>query len=637
MLNEAQKIVVTHRNGALLVLAGAGTGKTRTLTHRFAGLVSEGTAPERILLLTFTKKAAGEMHERAVKLLQNQGLASQFNFSGGTFHSTAFKWLMRLKKVESAFNIIDDRDQARLLKSLMDSERLSELTACNISINDLMHIDGLAKNLRESTAYVIKRFFIHAQSSIPLISLLLKELNLYKKKNGLVNFDDILEYWLELLTSPAGEQIRKSYDFIMVDEYQDTSRLQVELLKELSRGHNNIMAVGDDCQSIYSFRGALSDQMRSFCEDFNDAKIVKLEDNYRSSQPILDVCNEVIATSSQVFPKRLSSAIKKLGPDPLLVEGKNQFDVADQVLYRIQNNRENGIPLHEQAVIFRSSMHAMPLEKKLISSGIPYRKYGGLKLTEAAHVRDFMAIISCCFTHNPASWLRVLQLLPGVGDVTAQKALVRVQENKLDKFKFPAKAQELALELIELTREDYSDVPDEAFLKECAALYGQLLYLNYDDASSRLHDIRNLCSSLMETPSLSEFAAEILLDKVDPDEDETESALILSTIHSAKGKEWDCVYILNVADGAIPLRRSTIDIEEERRLLYVAMTRAREQLFLFWPAYSGFYGEQANHLSPFLIVLNKQKRQKELEPYSDFNDDGPDDELIYVYDDSGVF
>ena len=367
MLNQAQSQVVQHRQGALLVLAGAGTGKTRTLTHRFASLVAEGIEPERILLLTFTRKAAAEMNERAAQLLDNLGQAADLHHVGGTFHATAFRWLKRLQVTDSAFNIVDDRDCKRLLQmDLQDSDK--QLLNSNWYVRQRCPSpQQLKREPSRRSARCHRQVFPQARTEGNWLREKIFNLSKRKKLPGLLDYDDILETWLKVLQSSQGDIIRKAYDYVMVDEYQDTSRVQVEILKELVKGHENIMAVGDDCQSIYSFRGALSAQMRDFVNDFKDAQIVKLEDNYRSSQPILDACNDVISESAEVYPKELQSADHKIGPAPLLIEGKDTTQVSHQLLDKVYNNLHQGIPLHQQAVLFRVK-HAISNIRKITST-----------------------------------------------------------------------------------------------------------------------------------------------------------------------------------------------------------------------------------------------------------------------------
>ena len=632
MLNHAQSQVADHRDGALLVLAGAGTGKTRTLTHRFASMVADGISPERILLLTFTRKAAAEMNERAAKLLDNIGQSTDIQNVGGTFHSTAFRWLRRLNITDSAFNIVDDRDCKRLFQlDLIDGEK-SLLDSIGMSVKDVLHLNSLSVNLQEDPCEVIAKFFPQASNETKWLSEKVFALRQRKKNGGMLDYDDILEEWLKLLRSSQGQVIRNAYDYVMVDEYQDTSRVQVEILKELVKDHDNIMAVGDDCQSIYSFRGALSAQMRDFVNDFEGAEIVKLEDNYRSSQPILNACNDVISESTEVYPKELQSASSKFGPDPLLVEGKDIQHVVHLLLDKIYNNMHQGIPLDQQAVLFRSSMQALSLEKLLVQERLPYKKYGGIKLTEAAHVRDFMSLISCCFSENLAAWLRVLRLIPGVGEKTAERLAESLSQAKTPKSKIPVKAVDFIEHLLTISETAWADEPSRELISQCLEWYESVIPSNYEDFSNRMLDIKQLSSQLLDAASLSDFAADLLLDQVDPNEDDFESSLILSTIHSAKGKEWEAVYILNVADGAIPVHRLTTNFEEERRLLYVAMTRAKEQLFLFWPAFKGYNSDKPNHLSPFLNVLKRGTSIPE-QLAADFQDDSFSGDNIYVYDD----
>ena len=634
MLNEGQQKVALHDHGAILVIAGAGTGKTRTLTHRFAHLVSKGTVPERILLLTFTRKAAGEMQERAATLLNEQGIYSNLAQTGGTFHSVAFKWLRKFGKIDSGFSIVDEKDLKSLMKISLTDEQRSELTAASLTLKDLLQIRSLSVNLQTDIETVTARFFPASLLYMETISQILRKLEEDKDKSGMFDYDDILLQWLNLLNAPEGEIIRNAYDYVMVDEYQDTSRIKVDILKGLVRSHGNIMAVGDDCQSIYSFRGALADQMRDFEKDFEDSAIVKLEENYRSSQEILNFCNDVIAESRDVYPKELQSAVNKQGPRPLLVKANDEEDVAYRLVQKILDNLSLGIPLDQQAVLFRSSMQAMTLERRLGNENISYKKFGGIKLTESAHTRDFLSIISCCFCKNAAAWLRTLKMLPGVGIKTAAKALTAVEDGLISEFKFPASAEDASLELINLVTSQPTDNPDPHFIEGCLNWYKSYLFKEYDNASTRLYELNELCTQLNQVESLSEFAAEILLDSFEVEEDEYETSLVLSTIHSAKGKEWDCVYIVNVSDGAIPIKRPTVDLEEERRLLYVAMTRAKEQLYLYWPSLNRNY--TSNNLSPFLMILDEKEKREQYDPYTVRDQDEPDD-LFYVYDDSGIF
>ena len=635
MLNVAQQRAVDHHHGPLLVIAGAGTGKTRTLTHRFARLIAQGAAPERILLLTFTRKAANEMQERAEKLLIEQGHSLNHLQIGGTFHATAFRWLYRLQKVASGFSIVDDSDMKKLIKSQLTEDEGMILTHAGLSVGDLMQIQGLKVNMMSSTQKVIDRFFPQALNYHEEIDLLMAKIHQRKKRDGLFDYDDILSEWLKLLQSAGGDTVRRAYDFVMVDEYQDTSTIQVEILKELVRDHHNLMAVGDDCQSIYSFRGALADQMKNFSKDFDQAEVIKLEDNYRSCQPILDFCNNVIAESVEVFPKELQSANGRGGHYPLLVSGKNVFDVSFKIMQRIYENVSNGIPLNEQAVLYRSSQHVLALEKKLIEQNIPYTKYGGQKITEAAHVRDFMAILSCCYTFSPTAWMRVLQLLAGIGQKTSEKIIDSLRSGVIDHSLFPKKCRQKLTELCELIDQENDDSPDPQLLEECLNWYGEILHRKYEKSHNRYFELQELCNHILNVDSISEFAAQILLDHADPEEDEFDSRLILSTIHSAKGKEWDCVYIANVADGAIPLNRPTCHPEEERRLLYVAMTRARQQLYLYWPQHDDIKMTD-NQCSPFLQILNPNVKNASLDPYMLKTKDHPDD-LLYVYGESDTF
>ena len=635
MLNEAQAEVTKHLKGALLVIAGAGTGKTRTLIHRYVKLIESGVPPHKILLLTFTRKASHEMQERALSLLQNYGLNTNIDQIGGTFHSVAFKWLRILGVMNSGFSIVDEKDQRKLVNLDLSKEEKALLTQLSMTVSNVLQIRSLMINLQVTVDEVIARFFPAAFSYSELIKTILSRLEKRKKDGDINDYDDILNKWLQTLKTESGDAIRKAYDYVMVDEYQDTSKVQVEILKELVKDHENIMAVGDDCQSIYSFRGALADQMMDFTNDFSHSKIVKLEHNYRSSQAILDMCNDVISGSTEVYPKELQSANEIIGPEPKLISAHNEQETAYRLLETVLDNLNRGIPLNQQAVLFRSSIQVQSLERILVKERIPYKKYGGVKITEAAHLKDFMSLISCCFCKNTTAWLRTLEMIPGIGTRKAMQILTKHDSGSLNFEKFPPNSQERLEDLFRIIDSKPEDHPEESFIQACVKWYKTYLFEHYENASSRFFELENLCGELLNVESLNDFAAEILLDKVDIEEDEYESNLILSTIHSAKGKEWDCVYIVNVSDGAIPLKRSSVDFEEERRLLYVAMTRAKERLYLYRPKFKNFENTPTS-LSPFLKLVERKDYTKPETEKVEKNSDDPDD-LIYVYDDSGIF
>ena len=635
MLNEAQAEVTKHLKGALLVIAGAGTGKTRTLIHRYVKLIESGVPPHKILLLTFTRKASHEMQERALSLLQNYGLNTNIDQIGGTFHSVAFKWLRILGVMNSGFSIVDEKDQRKLVNVDLSKEEKALLTQLSMTVSNVLQIRSLMINLQVTVDEVIARFFPAAFSYSELIKTILSRLEKRKKDGDINDYDDILNKWLQTLKTESGDAIRKAYDYVMVDEYQDTSKVQVEILKELVKDHENIMAVGDDCQSIYSFRGALADQMMDFTNDFSHSKIVKLEHNYRSSQAILDMCNDVISGSTEVYPKELQSANEIIGPEPKLISAHNEQETAYRLLETVLDNLNRGIPLNQQAVLFRSSIQVQSLERILVKERIPYKKYGGVKITEAAHLKDFMSLISCCFCKNTTAWLRTLEMIPGIGTRKAMQILTKHDSGSLNFEKFPPNSQERLEDLFRIIDSKPEDHPEESFIQACVKWYKTYLFEHYENASSRFFELENLCGELLNVESLNDFAAEILLDKVDIEEDEYESNLILSTIHSAKGKEWDCVYIVNVSDGAIPLKRSSVDFEEERRLLYVAMTRAKERLYLYRPKFKNFENTPTS-LSPFLKLVERKDYTKPETEKVEKNSDDPDD-LIYVYDDSGIF
>ena len=603
-LNPAQREAVVHGNGPLLIIAGAGSGKTNTLAHRVSQLILGGADARRMLLLTFSRRAAAEMSLRVQRILARAqgGRATAQVTWAGTFHAVANR-LLRLHATEigldPAFTVLDRSDAAD-------------------SIDVVRHDLGLAKSERrfpkKSTCLAIYSRVVNAQE--PLATTLddafpwcrehaneLKQLFAayveLKQRQHVLDYDDLLLYWRHLMEEEAiASRVRRRFDHVLVDEYQDTNALQAQILVRLRPDGNGVTVVGDDAQAIYAFRAATVRNILDFPQQFSPpARVVTLEENYRSTQSILDAANAVIALAAERFTKDLRST-RRSEAKPLLVSAADEDAQVDYVVTRVLEAREAGVPLKRQAVLFRAAHHSDALEIELARRNVPFVKYGGLKFLEAAHVKDALCVLRWGENlRDRVAAFRVLQLLPGVGPGSAQRAVDALAEwaFSLDAFarhRPPAAARGDWPSLCELLGRLRGDVTWLAQLGLVRRWYQPHLQRIYDHAQVRAQDLDQLEQIAAHYPSRERFLSELTLDPPQATGDHAgpplrdEDFLILSTIHSAKGQEWDQVFILNVADGSIPSDMSTErpeQIEEERRLLYVAMTRARDQLHLIHP------------------------------------------------------
>jgi DNA helicase II / ATP-dependent DNA helicase PcrA len=611
-LNPEQAEAATHGDGPLLIVAGAGTGKTRTLIYRVAHLIERGVTPERILLLTFTRRAAQEMLSRVERLV---GAASA-RVHGGTFHATGRRLLRMYGQqagVARDFSIMDQGD----------AEGLMGLARANLGVGK----QEKRFPKKETLHYLYSR---HVNTGIAVEDILGNELPQFmehtdavvrifadytsrKAERNLVDYDDLLLFWQIMLeqSPPIAERIAALYDHLLVDEYQDTNVLQSSILRGMCRQHRNITVVGDDAQSIYSFRGADVHNILDFPKQFSGARLVTLEQNYRSTQPILDVTNTVISRAEERYTKNLWTH-RTGGEVPWLVTARDEKQQTRFVVDRVLELYEEGTPLREMAVLFRASYMSADLEIELANRKIPFDKWGGLKFLEAAHVKDVLAFLRVL--ENPrdeVSWTRLLMLMPGIGDVTARAATAAMAERGWDPDAFthwlpPQRAREAHERLSSLLRSLRRKRPSSggsgrdtegqsvgAEIETIRGLYDEILRERYDRPEARLADLEQLRVSAAGYPNRAAFLAAIALeppqstqDLAGGDNDEEDDALILSTAHSAKGKEWDAVFVIWAADGFFPLARSAGDadeLEEERRLMYVAMTRARNHLFVTYP------------------------------------------------------
>lgn len=611
-LNSVQRIAVEHGTGCaaepLLVIAGAGSGKTSTLAHRVAHVIAQGANPDAILLLTFSRRAADEMARRAERILR-QLAADRPRLAGaklqwtGTFHSIGARLLREYAGrtgLDSGFTIHDRSDSADLM-NLVRHELGASCKAKRFPLkNTCLSIYSAAVNTMGPLEEVLQRRFpwcTEWQDELRQLFLAYVEA---KQKQRVLDYDDLLLYWAQMVAEPAlASEIGARFDHILVDEYQDTNALQASILLALKPHGRGLTVVGDDAQSIYAFRGATVRNILDFPMHFDPpAKIVTLEQNYRSTQPILAAANGVIGLAAEQYNKELWSD-KATGERPQLITVRDETDQAGFVVEQVLERREMGIRLKSQAVLFRASHHSATLEIELVRRNIPFVKFGGLKFLESAHVKDVLSVLR--WIENPrdrVAGFRVMQLIPGIGPKTSAQVLDNLALSRdvmlgLQESRVPstaAKGWQDFLELAGNLNQRAVSWPSE--FEAIGNWYLAHLERLYEDAQVRQIDIEQLTRIAATYPSRQRFLTELTLDPPDATSGESgaplrdEDYLILSTIHSAKGQEWTSVTLLNAVDGCLPSDLATgneQEIEEERRLLYVAMTRAREHLQIMVP------------------------------------------------------
>ncbi len=598
-LNAAQFEAVSALEGAYLIIAGAGTGKTRTLVYRVSRLVELGYDPKSILLLTFTRKAANEMMNRAAILLDNR--CSKVN--GGTFHSFANMTLRRYAKaagLDSSFTILDQSDCEDVINLIRSQAGFITKEKRFPNKQTLEKVFSLSVNTGKKVEEIIEADYPHFIEQLDRILDIHKVYTNYKLKNNLLDYDGLLVYLKNFLLDfgTAAKSLLSSIKFVMVDEYQDTNKLQAEIVKGLTQINNNIMVVGDDSQSIYSFRGANFKNIMDFPKLFKDVKIIKLEENYRSVQPVLNFTNQIIERAIEKYPKNLYTH-KTGGELPVIIAAANDNLQSKFIVEKILDLREEGVPLNDIAVLFRSSFFSFDLEIELAKANIPFQKFGGMKFIETAHVKDVLAFLR--IAANPkdvVSWYRVLLLHDGVGPKTAQKILdelatarltIKADPGHITEFKYSDKLASLFQLLYKLHTEKTLPSEKAGLVMD---YYYPLFKDKYDDFNKRKKDLdifMNITENYRSLDSLlADMAIEPIIDSViDIGEEDKENELVtLSTIHSAKGLEWHTVFIIHMVEGFFPSSRSADrleTLEEERRLMYVASTRAKQNLFLTYP------------------------------------------------------
>lgn len=613
-LNPEQRRAVEHGMasgepaGPLLVIAGAGSGKTNVLAHRVAHLVAEGADPAAILLLTFSRRAADEMSRRVERIVR-QVAASRPRLAGtklawaGTFHSIGARLLRDYAPrigLDPAFSIHDREDSADLLNLVRHDLGLADTAKRFPRKHTCLAIYSAVVNTLAPLDEVLAQRYPWCIEFEQALKRLFRGYVEAKQAQHVLDYDDLLLYWAQIAAEPAlASEIGGRFSHVLVDEYQDTNALQASIVHALKPDGRGVTVVGDDAQSIYAFRGATVRNILDFPTQFTPpARIICLERNYRSTQPILAAANGVISRASEGYAKSLWSE-RASAERPQLVNLRDEADQAAFIVEAVLARRETGIALKAQAVLFRASHHSAALEIELTRRGIPFVKFGGLKFLEAAHVKDVLSALR--WIENPrdrVAGFRTLQLLPGIGPRTAARILDQVGaghdlRKALRESPVPAAAASSWQEFLALIEALHGrELPWPSEFELVGRWYAAHLERRYEDAEVRQGDISQLAQIARTYPSRQRFLTELTLDPPDATSDEAgvplrdEDYLILSTIHSAKGQEWHSVTLLNAVDGCIPsdlASGSPHEIEEERRLLYVAMTRARDQLQIIVP------------------------------------------------------
>ena len=619
-LNPAQLEAVTITKGPVLVIAGAGSGKTRTIVYRLAHLVEQGVVPETILLLTFTRKAANQMLLRAGELLGRE-LGS---ISGGTFHGFCYLLLRKFAGVlgySNGFQIMDSGDCEDIIKGIRAELKLGSGDRSFPRNRTVLSLISKARNKETSLDVLIEKDAFHLREYIEDIERVSKAYSIEKQRLRLLDYDDLL-FFTERLLEEHSEVlgfVRTVYKYIMVDEYQDTNLVQARLARLIASPEGNIMVVGDDAQSIYGFRGADVGNIFDFPNLFPGAQIVRLEENYRSTQPILNLTNNILAHMEKKFEKKLFSS-RTVGPAPDLIRPVSDMSQARTVLSRIVELSKE-YALHEIAVLFRAGYHSYPLEVELNKASVPYQKFGGIKFSDAAHIKDILSLARMVGgSPDLLAWKRGLGLLPGVGPVTAERLYKAYEQgHHEDLLKFADKNKEFAELRDLLTNLAGSEKEPSRIVSSLIEFYKPYLEKQYpEDLPKRLGGLEQLEQIVAGYNDLDVFLADMVLENPDPfGSNAREDALVLSTIHSAKGLEWPAVMIIDLVEDRFPSRHAMqdpVEMDEERRLLYVACTRARDYLGLFVPSCvyhrsSGF--NQPVSESPFIRELSSFQELRE--------------------------
>lgn len=629
-LNKEQYTAVRTTEGSLLVIAGAGSGKTRTIIYRLAYLIEKGIEPNKILLLTFTRKASNEMLERANTLLKNNKCNSVM---GGTFHSFSnyiLRKYYKLLNIMPNFTIVDTSDSEDVIDLIRQEMKFDKKDKAFPKKSRIQTIISRARNLDTSIDNVIKTEYKALSDFIEEIRIIEQAFYEYKKANNILDYDDLMEFLRNSLRDNEDfrTKVQNNFDYIMVDEFQDTNSIQKDIIDLIAMKTKNIMVVGDDSQSIYGFRGANVENILVFPETYPDCKVIKIEQNYRSTQNVLDFTNNIVRSAVIGYKKELFSD-KTSTIKPLVKKFFSQQDEAKFIVDNILSYREKNVPLNEIAVLYRSSFQSNYVQAELTKRNIPYVVYGGIKFTERRHVKDIISYLRVIFNpYDSVSWNRILKIVPSVGNSTASKIINEIQEKngafELDSFKGKKFYPELLKlkDAIDQAKDDFITISKKVEILK--SYYAEILKKLEDDYAERLLDVDVIYSLSANYEKLEKFLSDFALDppltkfqdKTTPLTDETEEkSVVLSTIHSAKGLEWNTVFVTHLLDGLLPSSSSLYkieNVEEERRLFYVACTRAKENLFLTMPSSVSLWDAFLTMPSRFIIELEKHRYILEL-------------------------
>ncbi len=626
-LNPQQCAAVTAPPGPALVIAGAGSGKTRTLIYRVAYLIENGVSPSQILLLTFTNKAAREMLERVTNLLPND----TSGLWGGTFHSIGNRMLRRNAEAAGfrpGFSIMDREDQQDMLDAVIASAGFSTKDKRFPKGEVLGDIYSFALNTNRKIEDVLAEkypYFLPLQADIEALQ---KKYEARKKSANALDFDDLLEKTLRMLQTDerVADYYRRHFEYILVDEYQDTNSIQADFIDALGARHQNVMVVGDDAQSIYSWRGANFQNILQFPKRYPSAVVYKIETNYRSVPAVLQVANAAIAANVQQFKKELQPARDEGAMKPALVPLADSNQQAQFVAQRILDLRDEGFDLREIAVLYRAHFHSMELQMELTRHGIPFAITSGLRFFEQAHIKDVAAFLK--FAVNPrdeVAFKRIARLLPGIGNRSAEQLWSGFEQGDgnfatLRTLKVPAKSQraweQLAHTLEEIAPGGKPNPPNEMIASVLEAVYDDYLKAKFPNYEARREDLNVLQNYARQYKDAHEFLDQLaLISSLESEtelgtREEEDEMVNLSSVHQAKGLEWRVVFVIYMCDGMFPSSRSLdtdAAIEEERRLFYVAVTRARDELYLTYPnlRMNAGYGEMLQRPSRFLNEVPK--------------------------------
>ncbi len=634
LLNKEQLEVVKNGDGYTLVLSGPGSGKTRTLTFRVAYLLENGVKPENILLLTFTKKAAKEMLLRINNLVGSKA----YDVLGGTFHHVGNYYLRKYANkigYESNYTILDQEDSRDLIQVIIEDVDPEGDLPNKKTVQKLI---SLATNSNQSIVEIAEEE-IRSSSGIEKITEIKKRYEKRKREKNLMDYDDLLTKWLALLEIPElKKKISGRFEYVLVDEYQDTNIIQDKLLEKLSSENKNLMVVGDDAQSIYSFRAAEIKNILNFSEKY-PAKIFKLETNYRSTPQILELANRIIKNNNSRLEKELKS-IKEQGKNPMVACLASQREQSRFIVQKLKEEINPG----SSAVLFRAHYHAAGLELELAKEGIPYIVRGGTRFFEQAHIKDVSAFLKLLVNFkDETSWLRVLKKQSGIGDAYAQRATKVITNFRSEKelisnkekvlVNLPTRIAPKVEELLNLAEKIAEMEATEKSLNFLLNNWYKGKVEEYENPKDRMDDIKQLIELSADYDNLKEMLSDFALSEEFNVSQKKDNVLTLSTIHQAKGLEWDSVFIISLKEGKFPHQKSVEEgkIEEERRLFYVAVTRCKKNLFLTYPVF-----EKQGSSGPSRFLREIEDFLTEDSSDDDFGDDFDlmdDDEEIELIDD----